>query len=100
MRTESLSTSKLPWRYFAATNKHLCSAQRCFRRGPATCISKTYRPQPGFYGLRVEGPEDFGQVESNGVTTLAIVVTTGKDRGQALACACSKAEVTKWWEIA
>jgi len=60
-------------------------------------IQGIYR-QPGFYGLRVEGPADFGQVESNGVTTLAIVVDTGKDRGQALACACAKAEVTKWWE--
>jgi hypothetical protein len=58
---------------------------------------QTIYTQPGFYGLRVEGPEDFGQVENNGVTTIAIVVDTGKDRGQALACACAKAEVTKWW---
>lgn len=59
---------------------------------------QTIYTQPGFYGLRVEGPEDFGQVENNGVTTLAIIVESGKDRGQALACACGKAEVTKWWE--
>jgi hypothetical protein len=57
---------------------------------------QTIYTQPGFYGLRVEGPADFGQIENNGVTTLAIVVDTGKDRGQTLACACGKAEVTKW----
>jgi hypothetical protein len=59
---------------------------------------QTIYTQPGFYGVRVEGPEDFGSIENNGVTTIAIIVDTGKARGQALACACAKAEVTKWWD--
>jgi hypothetical protein len=54
--------------------------------------------EAGFYGLGVEGPRDLGvRLEQIRPSTLGIVVETGADRGQALACACPAADVTPWF---
>ena len=45
----------------------------------------------GFYALRVE-TQKWGDLEVIGVKTIAIIVTTGKDHGQALACSCAPAK--------
>ena len=57
-----------------------------------------FQPMPlGFYGFRVEAPPDLGvRIEDTVPATLGIVVDTGQDRGQALACSCGGAHVTSW----
>jgi hypothetical protein len=52
----------------------------------------------GFYGLRVEGTDEFDRdVSKVSPSTLGIVVAAGSDRGQALACDCGVAGVSSWF---
>jgi hypothetical protein len=54
--------------------------------------------EPGFCGLRVVAPDDLGvKLQDLRPSSLGIVVTVGKDRGQALACDCGGATVTSWF---
>jgi hypothetical protein len=57
------------------------------------------QPQPlGFAGYRVEAPSDLGvTLDSIRPATMGIVLDTGSDRGQGLACSCAGAEVTSWF---
>jgi hypothetical protein len=60
-------------------------------------IVETQTMEPGFCGVRVRGPKDLGaKLEEIRPSSLGIVVTVGKDRGQALACDCGGADVTSW----
>ena len=54
--------------------------------------------EDGFCGLRVEAPSDLGvTLDKLRPSSLGIVVTVKKDRGQALACDCGGAKVTSWF---
>ncbi len=54
--------------------------------------------QLGFYGLRVEAPDDLEvRLEDTRPSTLGIVIDDGTDRAQALACSCGAADVTPWF---
>ena len=63
---------------------------------PLTVVA-TAQQRPGFYGLRVEGPPDLGPLEKLGISVLGVVVDTGKERGQALACCCKPARMEPPW---
>ncbi len=56
------------------------------------------QPMPlGFYGLRLEGTDEFDRdIAKVSPTTLGIIVSSGGDRGQGIACACSVGTVTSW----
>jgi len=53
--------------------------------------------ESGFCGLRVQAPSDLGvKLEDVKPSSLGIVVTVKKDRGQALACDCGAAQISNW----
>jgi hypothetical protein len=53
--------------------------------------------EPGFCAVRVQAPSDVGvKLEEMRPVAIAIVVDTGTDRGQTLACACPGARPTSW----
>jgi hypothetical protein len=61
-------------------------------------IKEAQPMEEGFCGIRVETPSDFGvTLDKIAPSSLGIVVTVKKDRGQALACDCGGAKVTSWF---
>jgi len=60
---------------------------------------KEWQPmEAGFCGLRVAAPSDLGvKLHQLRPSSLGIVITAGKNRGQALACDCGGADVTSWF---
>jgi hypothetical protein len=56
------------------------------------------QPMPlGFYGLRVEGTDQFDKdISQVSPSTLGIVVESDAGRGQALACDCGVVGVSSW----
>ena len=61
-------------------------------------IVETQSMEDGYCGLRVETPSDLGvTLDKLRPSSLGIVVTVKKDRGQALACDCGGAKVTSWF---
>jgi hypothetical protein len=57
------------------------------------------RPMPlTFWGLLVEAPGDLGvRLDATIPAALGIVVESGGNRGQAIACSCAGAQVTSWF---
>jgi hypothetical protein len=68
--------------------------------GPADIplyVVEVQSQQPGFCAVRVQAPSDVGvKLEDMRPVAIGIVVDTGKDRGQTLACACPGARPTPW----
>lgn len=61
-------------------------------------IKEIQAMEDGFCGVRVQAPDDLGvKLDSIRPSSLGVVVTVGKDRGQALACDCGGAKVTSWF---
>ena len=63
----------------------------------ALTVVAVAKQRPGFCGLRVTGPADLPPLENLGISVLGVIVDTGKERGQALACCCKPARVEPPW---